>query len=242
MYDMGTRKRALALVAQGRSLNSVSKETGASRAAIRSWQSRIEPLSGNRSRPCPRCRVTPEPPDDPAAYAYLLGLYLGDGCISTSRRGVHFLRIACADAWPGLIEACASAMQLMRPDNKIFRVRSQGCQYVTCSSKHWPCLFPQHGPGKKHDRKITLEPWQQRIVDAHPWEFVRGSSTPTGVASPTGPHDLSVASPSATSIPGTSSPTSRPTSCASSPTHSTRSASTGNSRTPATSPSPAKPQ
>ncbi|MFE9811899.1 transcriptional regulator [Streptomyces sp. NPDC005548] len=174
MYDVGTRKRALALVAQGRSLNSVSKETGVSRASIRSWQSRIEPLSGNRSQSCPRCRATPEPPDDPDAYAYLLGLYLGDGCISAHRRGVHFLRIACADAWPGLIEACVSAMQLVRPDNKVCRVRSQGCQYVTCSSKHWPCLFPQHGPGKKHDRKITLEPWQQRIVDDHPWDFVRG--------------------------------------------------------------------
>ncbi|MFB7749702.1 transcriptional regulator, partial [Streptomyces sp. NPDC056121] len=33
MYDMGTRKRVLSLVSQGRSLNSVSKETGVSRAA-----------------------------------------------------------------------------------------------------------------------------------------------------------------------------------------------------------------
>ncbi len=45
---------------------------------------------------------------------------------------------------------------------------------VTSYSKHWPCLFPQHGPGKKHDRVIALEPWQQRIVDAHPWNFIRG--------------------------------------------------------------------
>jgi len=174
MYDMGTRKRTLALVAQGRSLNSVSKETGISRAAIRSWQIRIEPLDWNRARPCPRCSGIPRAPDNPAAYAYLLGLYLGDGCISSFRRGVSFLRIACADAWPGLIDACAEAMQLLRPANKVFRVQRQGCQYVTCYSKHWPCLFPQHGPGKKHDRKIALEPWQQEIVDAHPWEFIRG--------------------------------------------------------------------
>lgn len=43
MYDLSTRKRALALVAQGHSLNSVSQETGISRAAIRSWRERIEP-------------------------------------------------------------------------------------------------------------------------------------------------------------------------------------------------------
>lgn len=174
MYDIGTRKRALALVARGRSLDSVSKETGISRAAIRSWQIRLEPLDPNRSAPCHRCRDTPGAPDEPAAYAYLLGLYPGDGCVSLLRKGVYFLRIACADAWPGLIHACAEAMQAVRPANKVFRVRQKGCQYVTCYSKHWPCLFPQHGPGKKHQRRIALESWQQAIVDAHPWEFLRG--------------------------------------------------------------------
>ncbi|GHC64818.1 helix-turn-helix domain-containing protein [Streptomyces flavofungini] len=173
MYDMGTRRQALALVAQGRSLNSASKELGVSRAAIRSWQIRVEPLGG-RGTECPRCRDVPAKPENEAAYAYLLGLYLGDGCINRHRRGVYFLRIACADAWPGLIDACAEAMRIVRPTNKVCRVQRQGCQYVTCSSKHWPCLFPQHGPGRKHERTIALEPWQQEMVDAHPWEFVRG--------------------------------------------------------------------
>ncbi|MFI2369559.1 transcriptional regulator [Streptomyces sp. NPDC018833] len=172
MYDIGTRKQVLALVAEGRSLNSVSKETGISRASIRSWQLRLMPL--NSSTPCPRCCDVPRLPADMPAYSYLLGLYLGDGCISPLRRGVYFLRIACADAWPGLIDACAAAIRASRPDNKVFRVRSVGCQYVTAHSKHWPCLFPQHGPGRKHERKIALESWQQEIVNAHPWEFIRG--------------------------------------------------------------------
>lgn len=174
MYDMGTRKRVLALVGQGRSLNSVSKETGVSRAAIRSWRTRPEPVGWDRGKSCPRCRDTPGPPESPCAYSYLLGLYLGDGCVSLNQRGVYSLRIACADDWPGLIDACADAIQTVRPDNKVCRVQSAGCQYVTSWSKHWPCFFPQHGPGKKHNRKIALEPWQQEIVDAHPWEFVRG--------------------------------------------------------------------
>ncbi|MEW2494419.1 helix-turn-helix domain-containing protein [Streptomyces nodosus] len=173
MYDVGTRKRALALVAQGRSVNSVSKQTGISRAAIRSWQTSLEPLDPSRSAACPRCRDIPGTPDEPA-YAYLLGLYLGDGCVSRHRRGVHSLRIACSDTWPGLIDACAEAMQAVRPANRVCRIQRPGCQYVTCFSKHWPCLFPQHGPGKKHERRIVLEPWQGAIVDDHPWEFVRG--------------------------------------------------------------------
>ncbi|MFJ8052517.1 helix-turn-helix domain-containing protein [Streptomyces luteogriseus] len=167
MYDVSTRKRALALVAQGRSLNSVSHETGISRAAIRSWQDRLEPR--------PRLpHPAPGPPSDESAYAYLLGLYLGDGCISAHPRGGYYLRIACADAWPGLIEECREAIAKACPGVGVYVVHKQGCVAVTSYSRSWPVLFPQHGPGKKHGRLIVLEPWQQSIVDAHPWEFIRG--------------------------------------------------------------------
>ena len=37
-----------------------------------------------------------------------------------------------------------------------------------------PCLFPQHGPGRKHERKLELEPWQRELVEAHPADFLRG--------------------------------------------------------------------
>ncbi len=168
MYDIATRRWALSLVAQGRSLNSVSAETGISRSALRAWQVRIEPS--------PRTKVGSEcsGPNDPVAYAYLLGLYLGDGCISPHPRGGHLLRIACADTWPGLIEQCRAAITAVRPQEKVYVLQRQGCVAVTSYGRHWPCLFPQHGPGKKHERRIVLEDWQQEIVDAHPWEFVRG--------------------------------------------------------------------
>ena len=45
---------------------------------------------------------------------------------------------------------------------------------VKSTSKHWPCLFPQHGPGRKHTRKIELEQWQAVMVQKYPGEFVRG--------------------------------------------------------------------
>ena len=41
-------------------------------------------------------------------------------------------------------------------------------------SKHWPCFFPQHGPGRKHLRPIYLAVWQQEIVDANHKPFIRG--------------------------------------------------------------------
>jgi hypothetical protein len=111
------------------------------------------------------------------SYAYLLGLYLGDGCISRqgpARKDVWKLRIMCADAWPGLQEACKQAMLGVRPNNSVMTVQRDGCVEVASCSKHWPCLFPQHGPGRKHERKIELEPWQQEILTSHAGDFARG--------------------------------------------------------------------
>ncbi|MEV8533042.1 helix-turn-helix domain-containing protein [Streptomyces sp. NPDC051211] len=167
MYDLETRRHALNLLADGRSISSVSRESGISRAAIRAWRTRIDPLPRMQDAPCTR-------PTDTAAYAYLLGLYLGDGCISPHPRGGHHLRIACADAWPGLIDLCREAIRAVRPDDSVYVLQRQGCVAVTSYGRHWTCLFPQHGPGKKHERRIALEPWQQEIVDAHPWKLVRG--------------------------------------------------------------------
>ncbi|TRV79159.1 helix-turn-helix domain-containing protein [Streptomyces sp. 130] len=176
MYDLETRKHALALLDQGLSQNSVSKQTGISRAAIRSWLTRVEPLPRSLGHTeCSRCAPVPYPPSDPANYSYLLGLYLGDGCISAHSRGLgYYLRIVCADAWPGLIEECRNAIAAIHPSSAAYLVQKQGCVAVTSYSRHWPCWFPQHGPGKKHHREIALAAWQQDIVDAHPWEFVRG--------------------------------------------------------------------
>ena len=49
-----------------------------------------------------------------------------------------------------------------------------GCVVVQSHWKHWPCLFPQHGPGRKHERPIVLEDWQRAVIEAHPGAFLRG--------------------------------------------------------------------
>lgn len=84
------------------------------------------------------------------------------------------MRIVLDRAWPGVIDACEKALRAVRPSNSVFRVKRKGCFAVASCSKHWPCLFPQHGPGKKHERPIILDAWQQDIIEAHPWEFIRG--------------------------------------------------------------------
>jgi hypothetical protein len=108
-------------------------------------------------------------------YSYLLGFYLGDGALSKHRRDVYKLRIVCDSRYTGIIDECAKAMQTVMPHN---RVHIQQLPYnavvIGCYSKNWPLLFPQHGPGRKHTRRIELADWQQAIVDRHPRPFLRG--------------------------------------------------------------------
>ncbi|MFI8356319.1 helix-turn-helix domain-containing protein [Streptomyces cyaneofuscatus] len=121
---------------------------------------------------CPRCDGTAL---DESTYAYLLGLYLGDGHISQySAHRAPSLMITLDDAWPGIQDEAEAALRKVFPENSTCRVRRTGCHNIKVYSKHLACLFPQHGPGRKHERAIALEPWQQAIVDAHPWQLVRG--------------------------------------------------------------------
>jgi hypothetical protein len=177
MYKRDVRDRAMALIERGETARAVSLRTGVSVRTLREWYE--HPGRGRQNLPsvCPRCAGIPSLPEPAREYAYLLGLYLGDGCISANgalARGIWVLRIACADAWPGLLEECKQAVRAIRPDNKVGTVRSDGCSYVTSYSRHWPCLIPQHGPGKKHDRTIELEPWQLLITSEHADRFARG--------------------------------------------------------------------
>ena len=170
------RHKALASLDAGCSLRSISVTTGVSRSTLREWRDHPERALAPRAT-CPRCSDPPALPEPRGDYAYLLGLYLGDGCISVSgdsAKGVWKLRIICAEAWPSLIQECVRVMRAVRPDNKVMLQRKQGCFEVSSCSRHWPCLFPQHGPGKKHARRIALQSWQKFIVSEVPGDFARG--------------------------------------------------------------------
>jgi hypothetical protein len=106
-------------------------------------------------------------------YAYLLGLYLGDGCLSAARRDVYKLRITLDSRYPGIIRECASAMAGVLP-NAVAVQRRAGCSEVYSHSKRWICLFPQHGPGRKHEREIVLAEGQRQIAEGQPRRLLRG--------------------------------------------------------------------
>jgi hypothetical protein len=110
------------------------------------------------------------------AYSYLLGLYLGDGTISRHPREVFRLRIFLDRAYPLIVAECSAAMSLVVPTSRVgvYSHRHEQVEEVNSFSKHWPHLFPQHGPGLKHRRPIVLEPWQRRIVERYPGRLLRG--------------------------------------------------------------------
>ena len=91
-------------------------------------------------------------------------------------RGRVLLRIACDARYPDVIENCWAAMVLTMPRHRpgFFRSSKAACVYVWACGKLWLHAFPQHGPGRKHERPIALEPWQQHLVDRYPGEFIRG--------------------------------------------------------------------
>jgi hypothetical protein len=175
----------VALSARGRSPFAIARETGIPRSTVMDWLAGRLPHRGVvDDASCPRCGA-PEHGFDrlPPEYVYLLGLCLCDGCISAHPRRVYRLRLSLDARYPEIIDAGEAAVRSVFPRNRVHRRwRSGGYANsaprsnveLSVYSKGLPCLFPQHGPGRKHERPIALEPWQRELVTRHPEDLLRG--------------------------------------------------------------------
>jgi len=114
-----------------------------------------------------------DPRDVGGPYAYLLGLYLGDGMLTSAPRRVWRLRVVLDQRYPLIIERCKWAIHCVSW-HVAGSARKVGCLEIYSNWKHWACAFPQHAPGPKHRRSIELKVWQQQVVASHPHEFLRG--------------------------------------------------------------------
>jgi hypothetical protein len=166
VYPEPVRRAAISALEAGASVSSVSRDLGVARCTVRAWAA-----LGPAVDACFRCEGLL--PARARAYSALLGYYLGDGCLS-SHRGKWVLRVSCDRTLPGIVADVSRQVGAIRPEGNVWHVKGPGVVVVQSNWRHWPCLFPQHGPGRKHERQIALEDWQADVVRAFPADFLRG--------------------------------------------------------------------
>ena len=93
--------------------------------------------------------------------------------LTRAHRDVWRLRISLDVKYPGIISRAEEAIVEVAARG-VGRVERIGCLEIYSNWKHWICLFPQHGPGPKHMRRIGLERWQEQLVRQHPAQFLAG--------------------------------------------------------------------
>jgi hypothetical protein len=162
----------LSLGTLGWNKSEIARETAIPYRTVSRWLAGGTPDPARSRADCPVCSGRLGAMSQPE-YTYLLGQYLGDGCIYKGPRGVYRLGVFCSEEYPRIMQACERAIAAVL-SSKVGRSRKRGCVEVYSYSKHWPCLFPQHGPGMKHTRKIELADWQQALVDEDPRPLIRG--------------------------------------------------------------------
>lgn len=117
------------------------------------------------------------------AYSYILGQYLGDGCLSKApnfeKKQVWKLRIFTDCKHPNITNQCKNSLKLLFPNNKstaitIYYKNKPSCNELVIYNKQLIHYFPQHDIGKKHEREIMLLPWQENIINLYPHDFIKG--------------------------------------------------------------------
>src|SRR3954471_18691125 len=115
MHPVEIRLAAEQLSAAGLGDTEVARRLGLKRTPVRVWRVRPrepEPL-------CPRCWERTKPiVVEPQSYAELLGLYLGDGCVSRHAR-TYQLRLALDAAYPDIVRDACTLLRTVFPANRV---------------------------------------------------------------------------------------------------------------------------
>lgn len=172
--------RALDLAEQGVPHAEIARSTGVPLHTVRLWAyGRVPHEVRVRREPgrwCEQCGGASHEFDSlPPEYGYLLGMYLGDGNIFGHSRRSFSLRVTMDVTYPGIVAETYAALTSIRGRPPRMRpVADAGCLQLVSYWRSWPCLLPQHGPGRKHTRRIRLAEWQRELVAADPRPFLRG--------------------------------------------------------------------
>lgn len=174
MRDAKDVARVRRLAAGGANASQISRATRIPRSTVRGWLGGRLPGRHRQQRIVyfPAALVHRE---NAAAYAYVLGLYLGDGHISVIGESSR-MTLALDGLYPRIVENAVQAIRELLPGRRVhvYGDRRSRLVRVVSASPHWTVLLPQHGPGPKHSRKIELTHWQSDITSLHARELVRG--------------------------------------------------------------------
>jgi hypothetical protein len=162
----------MALIQIGRGDGEIARVTGIPRPTVSAWRhGRGSTLHQRMMSATPDWR-----PSSPDAYCYLLGTYLGDGCLNVQSESSACLIIVLDSMYPGIVSEVETAIDRVLPDASVRRHRMSCERAVRVHARHpaLPFAFPQHGPGRKHLRPISLLDWQLELTERHPRELLRG--------------------------------------------------------------------
>jgi hypothetical protein len=115
-------------------------------------------------------------PPNGRAYSYLLGVYLGDGCLSVRSTGAVTLILSLDSIYPLVLAETRAAVEDVFPNVQVRQGSCEGSRVVILRASHpaLPFAFPQHGSDRKHLRKLWLSDWQRACTGAHPEALLRG--------------------------------------------------------------------
>jgi Homeodomain-like domain len=161
--------RVKELMLDGLSDGRIAKLTGIPRPTIRRWRRRQQP-PGRASHQFD-WRIL-----DAYSYCYLLGCYLGDGMVSHQSPNGWELRLYCDQRYADIMDEIRAATILSFPDARptTFASSTGASAVVRISHPGIARAFPQHGPGRKHLRRIVLANWQLELSHTQPEALIRG--------------------------------------------------------------------
>lgn len=145
---------------ESKTVTEISKHLELDRSTVRKYI-KLDEYSGNLSYD-----IDSLPVNKIRYYAYLLGLYLGDGYINKTER-TYRLRISLNSTQHlDVIDRAKVRLEMLFPNNKIGLVNVTGANCVNLSvyNSNLVNLFPQHGVSYKHTRNIIITEKQEKLI------------------------------------------------------------------------------
>ncbi len=180
VYNDEEKNQVYKLAEEGMNKSDISRRLNIPRGTLKHW---LNPRP--RKTNIPRNSYSPiidfdhylNSSEKRAAYSFTLAVYLCDGCISEYKTfRAPSMRLTNDSKYPKNTEEWIQKLKTVLPNNSVsmFKKKCSNCYVVSTYSKKLIDLFPQHGSGRKHNRKLLFADWQIKIIREFPEEFIRG--------------------------------------------------------------------